>query len=203
MSIPDSKSLVDIFDYPFFFHDFLMWTSFKVLIEFVTISSVLVWFWPQGMWDLSFPTRDQSCTPCMGRQNLNHWITGEVHWLSLENLTAPPPPHHHTQKKALSENWIMVKNIEFLVYSWYSIGIAQVNDWSTESDTSGKKYRRRNNRIAFAVFIPHVAIGDSRNKAFSYVICQELLVQKAAADVDASKANHCYLAQWEHFSSSC
>lgn len=55
--------------------------------------------------------------------------------------------------------------------------------------------RRRRNRIGFAILIPHVASGDNRNKVFSYVICQELLVQKAAAaDVDASKANHCYLA---------
>ena len=62
--------------------------------------------------------------------------------------------------------------------------------------------KRRRNRIRFAIFIPQFAGGDNRNKAFSYVICQELLVQKAAAaDVDASKANHFYLAQWEHFSS--
>ena len=39
---------------------FLVWTIFKVFIEFVAILLlfyVLV-FWPQGMWDLSFPTRD-------------------------------------------------------------------------------------------------------------------------------------------------
>ena len=37
-----------------------MWTIFKVFIEFVTILllfNVLV-FWPGGMWDLSFPTRE-------------------------------------------------------------------------------------------------------------------------------------------------
>ena len=42
----------------FFF--FLVWTIFKVFIEFVAILLlfyVLV-FWPQGMWDLSFPTRN-------------------------------------------------------------------------------------------------------------------------------------------------
>ena len=39
---------------------FLVWSIFKVFIEFVAILLlfyVLV-FWPQGMWDLSFPTRD-------------------------------------------------------------------------------------------------------------------------------------------------
>ena len=38
---------------------------FKVIIEFVTILLlfyVLV-LWPRGMWDLSSPTRDQTCTP--------------------------------------------------------------------------------------------------------------------------------------------
>ena len=30
------------------------------------------------MWDLSSPTRDQTCIPCIGRQLLNHWTTGEV-----------------------------------------------------------------------------------------------------------------------------
>ena len=119
-----------------------MWTSFKVLIEFVTIFLLFcgLVFWPQGMWDLSFPTRDQSCTPCMGRQNLNHWITGEVHWLSLRISQLPPPPPPHTQKGPVRE-LNHGEEHKFLVYSWYSIGIAQVNDWSTGSDTSGKKYR--------------------------------------------------------------
>ena len=30
------------------------------------------------MWDLSFPTRDQTHIPCIGRQSLNHWTTKEV-----------------------------------------------------------------------------------------------------------------------------
>ena len=57
-----------------------MWTVFKVFVEFVTILllfCVLV-FWPQGMWDLSSPTRERTCTPCTGRQSLNHWTTGKV-----------------------------------------------------------------------------------------------------------------------------
>ena len=32
----------------------------------------------QGMWDLSSPTRDQTCIPCIGRWSLNHWTTREV-----------------------------------------------------------------------------------------------------------------------------
>ena len=46
--------------FSYLFKEFLMWTIFKVLIEFVTtllLFYVLV-FWPRGMWDLSSPTRD-------------------------------------------------------------------------------------------------------------------------------------------------
>ena len=55
-------------------------TIFKVFIECVTVLLlfyVLV-FWPQGMWDLSSLTRDQTCTPFIGRQSLNHWTAREV-----------------------------------------------------------------------------------------------------------------------------
>ena len=31
-----------------------------------------------GMCDLSFLTRDQTCTPCIRRQCLNHWTAREV-----------------------------------------------------------------------------------------------------------------------------
>ena len=40
-------------------------------------------FWPQGMWDLSFLTRDQNCTHCIGGWSLNHWVTWEVPLLFL------------------------------------------------------------------------------------------------------------------------
>ena len=69
-----------IYVYVFFLNIFLMWTIFKVFIEFVTILLlfyVLV-FWPRGMWDLSSLTRDQTCTPCLGRQSLKQRTTGEV-----------------------------------------------------------------------------------------------------------------------------
>ena len=47
-----------IFVYGFFF--FLMWTLFKVFIEFVTILFLLyvLGFWPGGMWDLNSLTRN-------------------------------------------------------------------------------------------------------------------------------------------------
>ena len=53
---------------------------FKVCIVFVTILFLfyLLVFWPRGMWDLSSLTRDQTCTPCIGRRSLNHWTAREV-----------------------------------------------------------------------------------------------------------------------------
>ena len=33
---------------------------------------------PCHMWDLSFPTRDQTCAPGVEAQSLNHWTTKEV-----------------------------------------------------------------------------------------------------------------------------
>ena len=63
-----------------------MWTSFKVFIEFAAILLLfyVLGFWLQGMWDLSFPTRDRTHNPCIGRQSLNHWTAREVPaWLLL------------------------------------------------------------------------------------------------------------------------
>ena len=53
-----------------------MWTIFK----FVTILFLFyaLFFWPRGMWDLSFLNRDQTCIPCVVRWILNNWTTREV-----------------------------------------------------------------------------------------------------------------------------
>ena len=42
---------------------------FTAFIEFVPILLLLLmlFFWPQGMGDLNFPTRDQTRTSCIGR----------------------------------------------------------------------------------------------------------------------------------------
>ena len=39
------------------------------------------------MWNLSSLTRDQTCTLCIGRQNLNHWIAREVSVLEMSDST--------------------------------------------------------------------------------------------------------------------
>ena len=38
-----------------------------------------------SMWDLSSPTRDQTCVPCIAKQIFNHWTTREVSkWLFIK-----------------------------------------------------------------------------------------------------------------------
>ena len=60
----------------------LFFFFFWVFIEFVIILLLFfydfLFFWPWGMWDLRSPTRDQTCTPCIGRWSPNHWTTREV-----------------------------------------------------------------------------------------------------------------------------
>ena len=93
----------------FFFKDFFFFDGehfLSVFTEFVTmllLFHVLV-LWPQGMWDLSFPTGSQTHTSCIGRQNLHHWATRDTpqtyssyNWKSIpfdqhlhNSLTAQP-----------------------------------------------------------------------------------------------------------------
>ena len=70
---------------------FLMWTIFKVFIEFITILLLFFYvlvFWTRGMWDLSSLTRDQTRTPSIGRRSLNRWTAREVPAL-IFNSRAP------------------------------------------------------------------------------------------------------------------
>ena len=64
----------------FFSQGLWRWAIFKVFIKFVTILLLFNFgiFGPEACGDLTSPTSDQQCTPCIGRQSLNHWITREV-----------------------------------------------------------------------------------------------------------------------------
>ena len=64
----------------FFSIFFLMWTIFKVFIEFATILLLIyvLFFWPRGTQDLNSPTRDGTQGLCSGSWSLNHWTTREV-----------------------------------------------------------------------------------------------------------------------------
>ena len=67
------------FNKPFLkvFHLFvLLWTTFKVLSECVTIVFLfsVLGCWPRGVRDFSSPTRDRTYTLCIGRPSLNHQV---------------------------------------------------------------------------------------------------------------------------------
>ena len=40
--------------------------------------SCVLTYWPWGMWDLGFLTRDWTPTPCIGKWSLSHWAAQEV-----------------------------------------------------------------------------------------------------------------------------
>ena len=59
----------------------LMWTILKVFIEFVTLlllRFMFQFFGHEEMWDLTSLSRNQTCTPYIGRWGLNHQTTREV-----------------------------------------------------------------------------------------------------------------------------
>ena len=58
------------------------WTR-SPFIEFVTVLPLYFYFfcfffWPQGMWDPSTPTRSLTHILCIGKRSLNHWTTMKV-----------------------------------------------------------------------------------------------------------------------------
>ena len=71
--IIDRKVQIFLKSFFFFFWDFLMWTIFKVFIEFFTtlLLSYVLDFWPWGMWDLTSLTRNQTHTLCTGDEAVN------------------------------------------------------------------------------------------------------------------------------------
>ena len=86
----------------FFFFFFLdVDHFFKVLIEFVTYC---FWFYVLVFWPSS-PTRDWTCMPCNGRQNLNHWTTRKVPphilFIRIKGL-GPLPPQKEAITRALT-----------------------------------------------------------------------------------------------------
>ena len=66
---------------------FLMWIIFKVFTEFATILFLFYvlcnffFFWLQGMWDLSSPTRDRmQSPPALESEVLAHGLPGKSHY---------------------------------------------------------------------------------------------------------------------------
>ena len=73
-----------------FLRFFIFFFGCRPFLKFL-LNLLLFWFfWPQGMWNLSFLARHGSHTSCIERWSHNHWITREVPWL-LFPASIPPP----------------------------------------------------------------------------------------------------------------
>ena len=109
---------------------------FTVFIKSVTILLlfyVLV-FWPWGMWDLSSPTKDWTCTPCIGRQDLHHWTTREilVKWVKVIQLCPTLcDPMDYTVLVILQ-----ARKMEWVAFP-FSRASSQPKDWTQVSLTVG------------------------------------------------------------------
>ena len=82
---------------------FLMWTTFKVFIEFVAAWLLLFYvlaFWPRGMWDLSSPTKDQKHIRCVGSKVPTSGPAGKS---PLDSSTSSPPSRQPLPVPPLSE----------------------------------------------------------------------------------------------------
>ena len=65
-----------------------MWTMLKDFIKFVPILLLFYVpvFWPRGVCDLSFPSKGQTYTLCIGRWSLNYWTSKEVPMQSFHTV---------------------------------------------------------------------------------------------------------------------
>ena len=86
-NLSPQEFIIDQFSNPahsFFFFLKILWCgssylkSLLNLLQYCFCHMLWVFFWPQGMWDLSPSTREWTHTPCIGRHSLNHWTTREV-----------------------------------------------------------------------------------------------------------------------------
>ena len=99
----------------FFF--FLRWSIFQSLYWIChNIASVVFCFgfWLRGIGVLSSPSRDRTCTACVGRWNLNHWtirkVPDELFWKSdIQNLWCHHWPNwspwSHGECTGVEQSW--------------------------------------------------------------------------------------------------
>ena len=102
--VSDAFNSAGLFFYFFkIFFFFLMWTTFKVFIEFVAAWLLLFYvlaFWPRGMWDLSSPTKDQKHIRCVGSKVPTSGPAGKS---PLDSSTSSPPSRQPLPVPPLSE----------------------------------------------------------------------------------------------------
>ena len=121
-----------------------MLSFLKAFIEFVTILLLLfhvLFFWPGGMWDLGYLSRDQTRTPCIGRWSLNHWTSREVPILGdsslyLMSLGNPSLTLIINSRAAVLGNSYQALCVERSMASWeanhlFALVRVTIPEWST------------------------------------------------------------------------
>ena len=103
-----------------------MWTILKIFIEFVTILPLFysLVFRLCGRWDFSFLTRDQTRTPCIGRENLNRCTTREVPLTGSRHFPSIACFHHsfiivHLVCRPFASNLESLQAMLFFFGPWY------------------------------------------------------------------------------------
>ena len=103
-----------------------MWTILKIFIEFVTILPLFysLVFRLCGRWDFSFLTRDQTRTPCIGRENLNRCTTREVPLTGSRHFPSTACFHHsfiivHLVCRPFASNLESLQAMLFFFGPWY------------------------------------------------------------------------------------
>lgn len=67
----------------FFFLRWSIFQSFYWICHNIASGFFYFGFWLRGIWVLSSPSRDWTCTASVGRWNLNHWTIRKVPWWAL------------------------------------------------------------------------------------------------------------------------
>lgn len=119
----NSWSLVESF---FFIFQLYFSLSFNWIYYNTFFFFNILFFWPWGMWDLSSRTRDWTCTPCMGRQSLNHCTAGKpLFWIFNPLQNRSIIPFGINEKKQISSKlWqfsLLPSQLDwsFLIFRWY------------------------------------------------------------------------------------
>ena len=102
-----------------------MWTIFKVFTELATTLFLLNVFWPQGMWDLSSPTRMEPTSLCLVGKVLATGLPGN----SQRDLTFDSKRRRQGRRKGKC-------GLGDLASVWHVVAMF-INCWTTKSYLQG------------------------------------------------------------------
>ena len=129
-----------------------MWTIFTVFIECIVILFLFyaLVFWPQGVWDLSSPTRDQTLPLCTGRWILKHWTTWEVPWCDFQERKGRHRPLWGDTYFPLPSWWSAQGRVTCLILKHALGGLEE--DFKTSPLTGNRSFQAGGKGLVFLSF---------------------------------------------------